>query len=397
MTPLEQYLNNATRGIFGRRKLEIREELHNDILERTRKHQLAGLSIEAATTRAIQELGDARALNRGMTGVYMMPTILKSAVAAIMISLALVLTTQPSIAQVTSTTRVPITQCLESKNTVFDTIIEGKLVQFPCEDGSIWFSVSSLRKVLQPLKVQVLEYPDAPYRSVHIKLPEGYTAKLNMNAIEWQFEDPKIKMAQDYVSTLLLVEAFSQTPLIVRITGWENPRISVGKTTFTLSGVDTTIQASFLYRGLLNSALIEYFKTNFTAEEIWVPVREGHFFQNLKQPHYIHKIRYNSEPGTVVIILSREPTKDWIQTETPTKTIRQAFFAVVGKDGIFDYVSRSKTLRFDGQINKIKPIVAGGEGSLTVLRVTGDFSFNSKEQFQTIKPGALSLESSLKR
>jgi hypothetical protein len=396
MTNLEKYLNNATRGIWGRRKLEIQEELQSDILERTRKHQLAGLSNEIATNQAILELGDARVLSRGMTGVYMMPTFIKSAVAALMVSLALALTMQSSIAQVTGTTRLPISQCIESKSTTYETIVENKTVQYPCDNNGIWFSVSSLKKVLQPLNVKV-ETPNAPYGWLFIGFPEGYTAKINLDEISYMFDDPKIKISPDYVEARLLFRALALTPLNVHMTGWENPRISVGKTTFTLSGIDTTIQASFLYRGLFNSALNEYFKTNFASEEIWLPVREGHFFQNLKQPHYVHKIRYNTEPGTVVIILSREPTKDWIQTETPGKIIRQAVFASVGQDGTFEYISRSKTLRFDGQINKLKPIVVGGEASLTVLHVTGDFSFNSKEQFQTIKPGALSLESSQKR
>jgi hypothetical protein len=95
MTPLEQYLNNATRGIWGKRKLEIREELHNDILDRSKKFELGGFSQDQAIEKAILELGDARALNSGMKGIYIMPTMLKTSIAAIMVTLTITALTKP--------------------------------------------------------------------------------------------------------------------------------------------------------------------------------------------------------------------------------------------------------------------------------------------------------------
>ena len=163
MNNLERYLNQATRGIWGRRKLEIREELENHVLERTKKFELMGLSRETATARAIQELGDARVVNRGMTGVYMMSTYLKSTVAVIMISVALGWTTQLSIAQVANTTRYPITQCQDSSTKTYMELIENKSIPIPCEAFENWISISSLKQTLQPLGVKVAEYPDVAY------------------------------------------------------------------------------------------------------------------------------------------------------------------------------------------------------------------------------------------
>jgi hypothetical protein len=71
MTPLEQYLKNATRGLWGKQKLEVREELESHILERAHKHELLGLTREDAISKSMQELGNARVINHHMMEVYM--------------------------------------------------------------------------------------------------------------------------------------------------------------------------------------------------------------------------------------------------------------------------------------------------------------------------------------
>jgi hypothetical protein len=71
MTELEQYLQNATRGIWGKRKLEIREELERDILERTKKFELMGFSRDQGILKSLEELGNPRKLSLGFWEVQM--------------------------------------------------------------------------------------------------------------------------------------------------------------------------------------------------------------------------------------------------------------------------------------------------------------------------------------
>jgi hypothetical protein len=68
---LETYLKTATRGLWGQKKLEVREELEAHMLERAHKHELLGMAREAAISKAIQELGNARVINQHMMEVYM--------------------------------------------------------------------------------------------------------------------------------------------------------------------------------------------------------------------------------------------------------------------------------------------------------------------------------------
>jgi hypothetical protein len=99
MNEPEQYLNNATRGLSGKRKLEVREELENHVLERAHKHELSGLTREAAILKTLEELGNARAINRKMTEVHTMPTLLRSFIATAFAFFALLTSgTKPVIA-----------------------------------------------------------------------------------------------------------------------------------------------------------------------------------------------------------------------------------------------------------------------------------------------------------
>jgi hypothetical protein len=81
MDKLERYLKNATQGLWGKRKLEVREELESHVLERARKHELSGLTREAAISKTLEELGNARAINHKMAEVHTMPKLLRSFVA----------------------------------------------------------------------------------------------------------------------------------------------------------------------------------------------------------------------------------------------------------------------------------------------------------------------------
>jgi hypothetical protein len=71
MTPLEQYLNNATRGIWGKRKLEILEELEGHILENARKYEIAGFTPDQAVTKVLEQLGSPQQLSIGFWEVQM--------------------------------------------------------------------------------------------------------------------------------------------------------------------------------------------------------------------------------------------------------------------------------------------------------------------------------------
>ena len=114
MTPeLERYLKAATRGLWGKKKLEVREELEAHILERAHKHELLGLEHQKALSNAIQELGNARIINHKMTEVYTMPTIRVGFLVSALFVGAMTMLLSSSIAQVS------VSAILGQDNTVF--------------------------------------------------------------------------------------------------------------------------------------------------------------------------------------------------------------------------------------------------------------------------------------
>jgi hypothetical protein len=70
MTELEQYLKTATQGLWGKRKLEITEELKDHVLERKRKHEFIGMTREQAISKSLSELGSAQVIRSGLHRTY---------------------------------------------------------------------------------------------------------------------------------------------------------------------------------------------------------------------------------------------------------------------------------------------------------------------------------------
>ena len=83
---LEQYLKNATKGLYGTKKLEVKTEIEGNIREMALEYQIAGLSESEAISKAILEFGEARVLNAGMVRVHTMPKIIKGVLLAGLIS-----------------------------------------------------------------------------------------------------------------------------------------------------------------------------------------------------------------------------------------------------------------------------------------------------------------------
>lgn len=56
----ERYLTAATRGLRGRRRREIREELEAHLCERVLAHRIGGMTEAEAVERVLAELGSRR-------------------------------------------------------------------------------------------------------------------------------------------------------------------------------------------------------------------------------------------------------------------------------------------------------------------------------------------------
>ncbi|WP_144011947.1 permease prefix domain 1-containing protein [Deinococcus sp. LM3] len=84
MSPEQQYVRNATRGLRGKERQETQTELLDHITERSRQLTLTGLSPEQARTQAMQELGPAPTVARSLrAGKHVHPALSAAALLAL--------------------------------------------------------------------------------------------------------------------------------------------------------------------------------------------------------------------------------------------------------------------------------------------------------------------------
>ena len=74
-TYIETYLRRATRGLWGRKKLEVREELAAHLEARALSYQLAGLEETDAVKKALAELGKPQEVSLEMAKLYTFPKV----------------------------------------------------------------------------------------------------------------------------------------------------------------------------------------------------------------------------------------------------------------------------------------------------------------------------------
>ena len=76
---IESYLRSATRGLWGRERSTVREELEAHIQARVAAYCLGGLGEAEAVERTLIELGHPKEVNADMTRLYTLPTQLGAA------------------------------------------------------------------------------------------------------------------------------------------------------------------------------------------------------------------------------------------------------------------------------------------------------------------------------
>lgn len=74
---LEQFLRNATRGLYGQDRTTVREELRSNIEQLMLEYQEEGDSHEVALARAINEFGNPKKISAGMARVHSLPRLLQ--------------------------------------------------------------------------------------------------------------------------------------------------------------------------------------------------------------------------------------------------------------------------------------------------------------------------------
>ncbi len=102
MKQTEQYVRQATRGLWGRARHELKTELEGHITERCQEFRLSGLNADEAEGQTLRVLGAPVQVSRGMLDVHTVPALGKAGVLSALLSTAVFSALPQGLAQVQS-------------------------------------------------------------------------------------------------------------------------------------------------------------------------------------------------------------------------------------------------------------------------------------------------------
>jgi hypothetical protein len=333
--PLEVYLGRATRGLSGARKLEVRSELEEHVLELAWADQVRGVPQDKAILNALERLGSAASIGRDMNRIYTLPLVARVAsIATILAALAFALLPRelPQIAAFA----LPTPSLKENLQII---------------------SLDGLRQTLEPLGVQVQTLDS----KASLRFPESDAAtQLDL----FDADQTGVIATSDFVQAL----AFDPK-LEVRLEGWRNPTVRVGQTSFKLGTQEAPVTGYSLWAELLGDQL--FLRTKFQGYSIvrysnQTPSANG--FQKLE-------LHLPATPGDIVAAITAPAQID------SNYRLLELDLAVVDAQGMSELFFRHAPHKFVNGVQALRP----GDHNVMLVRFTGRITANGPA-FEIIQP-----------
>jgi len=311
MNSLEKYLNEATRGLFGKRKKAVQLELRGAIEDKQHRYRVAGLGEGQALERAIKDLGNARAVQGGFFRLHSAP-LLGQLGALILASSAAVLALWPSsAAQVVALTPSATRILCDFSEKALSTLdinraqsIRSALKSFPLEvleescrinqssseGGYIFLDRDSLALVLGKAGATVSQ---TALGGLDVQLNDGRSRFFTDN----QEKGQRIS-ASGFIASAL------QAKVPVRLEGLVNPRLFIGQTSLVIGTAQTPVSLSTLLLNppVLSTSVTKLF-SSLDKENVIIRFDLEHKAQKGKLPKLERKIALPDK--TLVLVVSR--------------------------------------------------------------------------------------------
>jgi hypothetical protein len=251
MNRLEQFLLRATRGLWGRKRLEVIAELRGSLEARVWKLECQGYSTEHALETALLEMGEARHISAGLIRTHTMPNITKigfAAVAAAALCIASLSSSQAQVGWVTPKTDFKVA----GMNQI-------------CVCGNLYISLTDLKTALEQAGATVTETispvqtsynpryvifngighgtwdASLPVRTLEVNFQQTgqeqqvvLQALHNFGSLDKNESLAKTPESAEFVPFDYVLEQLRRTKLPLRLEGWQRPKISLGGFSFTL-------------------------------------------------------------------------------------------------------------------------------------------------------------------
>ncbi len=389
---LERYLKQASRGVWGRKKLEVMNELRGNIESRVWMLEQQGFDGSKALEMALEELGKPSEINAGMVTVHSMPKMMKAFVVAAMLSSLAVVNVNLGTAQVAGAAELPIDQC--STPTVVEDSGNIPFYQFSEKlktcIGGFWFKISDLKNVLEPLGV-TYERQESRMSSIqnHVFIFPGNIPLVIQPASTFQIgkgTNPEIstnmKSDAEYLPGSSLFKALSEMNAPTKIEGFEIPKITIGSISFTFGTTEKPINALNLYGQVFQKNMLwQYFPIKSANETLSTNIPGGlQLDDGAKFNHYL-KVK-DSTPGSIYVMVYRSQYS-YGTSGFPSKTVTQLYKAVdvspVFKTGYLIYRTPMHKLEYTTNPEKLDQFKANSEaGKVMLMRFNGTLNNNAK-------------------
>lgn|GEM_PF-1295133 len=262
---LEQYLKQATKGLYGKRRARVVRELRGNLLARANEFRAFGSSESQTLEKALDEFGAARAVSRGFYEVYTMPILNKWTAAAGLLGIAAFMSLSATASGVQYTLESPVPVC-SLDSTGFKT-------RLCALEGSSWLEVDSLVKTLQDSGLKVrLELEDGisgpeskekPIRFIQLYFPNQDRAATVRSLVSNGTSNdgsifPTSFQSGDklFMGTGDFIEALSNVKIRLRISSFVNPTLKFEGVTLKLGSESQPINIQAGLEKLLFSSLM---------------------------------------------------------------------------------------------------------------------------------------------
>jgi hypothetical protein len=378
MDALEQYLNAATRWLFGKRKHQVRTELKGNIQERLLEFQLGGYSPDEGLAAALHEFGSAKKISLQLLEVHTMPFVYKSSVAIGAVFGAVILAVTSSAAPLAVTNLAPLPECSTTPIESLNSVIR-------CAFPGTWVRYSQLKQELESqggaalLENQTLRLRfagDAKEIQFQIKNPEVLVLPGGYPEVQYHSFISFEKDGDTFISIALTVSQIAkQSGLAMRLRGWQNPVLQVGQTELTLGTAENTYLGVFLYTQGLGQALHQILPDRGTnTPNGRLPSLTYLDTQKESRASYLyeqHEIELDSENGVYAVVL--QDPKDGRFLYTIGKAENRSLTTYLPSQKIVFVKSFEQIL---GQATLL-------EQNVIILRLTGNLN---RDTFQIISP-----------
>ncbi len=304
---IDRYLRKATRGLWGRKKREVREELTTHIEGRVQAHRIGGMDEDTALQRTLAELGQPGQVNSGMLKLHAGPSLAGLGALLVLVCALTVTLVSSSLAQSLNVSeQLPTPACAGSFTSTDDEFISG-LCSFYA--GGVWTTVEALEQVLEPQGVEVVSNPDSlvltfPGETRPIFIPATYD--FGYPIVEDYPLDELADAFQVLPGYLLVWDVLDRVAasrdLPLEVEGWDNPNVCLANITFQLGTAETVVQSGNFY----TPYLVKVTEKLFSPEASSVPLLPSTVFPSDKL--LTRQLRLDGKPGDIYGVVSYSAT-----------------------------------------------------------------------------------------